>query len=157
MAIDAVIKFLEATSTDTALQKDLSGILGVGDGDISNATALDDSESQALLGDRGVLVTVFADQRGYPFTVAELNAVVGVLQRYKSGDLSDRELAGVLGLKDSQTALGNLLKKADTAVGMVYRGISYQPTAGEITTRTPAAIPGSTFSVALMRAGIARA
>ena len=137
MAIESVIQFLEATSTDAALQKDLAGILGVGDGDISSAVALDESEERALLGERGLLVTVFADQRGYPFTVAELNAVVGVLQRYKAGELSDTELAGVLGLKGQDAGLQSLIKTADKAVGMVYRGIRHEPTAAEATGRVP--------------------
>lgn len=137
MAIEAVIQFLEATSTDAALQKDLSGIMGAGDGDISSPAALDESEGRALLGDRGLLVTVFADQRGYKFTVAELNALVGVLQRYKAGELSEGELAGVLGLKDGPDSLKRLLASADKAIGTVYRGIRYQSASGATNDRAP--------------------
>ena len=88
MTVEAVVRFLEATSKDTSLREGLAGIMGVGDGNVSNAQEMDQAETQALLGHRSVLVTTFAEQNGYDFTVAELNAVIGVYQRYKAGELS---------------------------------------------------------------------
>ena len=97
MTVEAVVKFLEATSQDTSLREGLADVMGVGDGDISTAQELDHEEAQALLGHRSVLVTTFAEQRGYSFTVAELNAVVGVFQRYQAGKLSETEFTKALG------------------------------------------------------------
>ena len=76
MAIEAVVQFLEATSQNPTLSAGLAGIIGVGDGDISSAGALDQDEAGALLGQRSVLVTTFAEQNGHVFTVAEQRAVV---------------------------------------------------------------------------------
>jgi len=94
--------------------------MGVGDGNISTAAELDSAEAQALLGHRSVLVTTFAEQRGYSFTVAELNAGIGVFQRFQAGELSESEFSKAL-------ALGSKAKPADfgSTVGLVYRGIKY--------------------------------
>jgi len=132
MAIEAVLKFLEATSTDKAMSQDLAGIIGAGDGDVSSAAALDAEESRALLGERGVLVTTFADQQGYKFTVAELNAVIGVFQRFQAGELTKAEFDGVLGLKDQPAEDPGRMAALGDSVGIVYRGIhsSSVPTRG---------------------------
>ena len=121
MTVEAVVQFLEATSQDQSLREDLSGVMGVGDGDISNAQELDHEEAQALLGQRSVLVTTFAEQRGYAFTVAELNAVVGVFQRYQAGQLSEKEFTKALGLEDGAGQMENI----GTTVGLVYRGVKH--------------------------------
>ena len=121
MAIEALVQFFEESSENDALRKDLAGIIGIGDGDISSADELDHDEAQALLGGRGVLVATFADQQGFEFTVAELNAVVGAFQRYRAGEFSDKELASALGLKQAPSNL----KQVDEAVGAVYRGVRY--------------------------------
>ena len=123
MAIEAVLKFLEATSADTSLSQDLAGIIGVGDGDVSSAATLDADESRALLGERGVLVTTFADQKGYEFTVAELNAVIGVFQRFQAGELTKAEFNGVLGLKGQPAEDTGRMAAVGDSVGLVYRGI----------------------------------
>ena len=120
MAVKAVVKFLEATSQDTSLREGLAGVMGVGDGDISTAQELDHEEAQALLGHRSVLVTTFAEQRGYSFTVAELNAVVGVFQRYQAGKLSETEFTKALGL-----ANGTGMENIGNTIGLVYRGVEY--------------------------------
>lgn len=125
MAIEQVVKFLEASSEDKALRDDLKGIMGVGDGDISSASELDNEEAQALLGHRSVLVATFAEQRGYTFTVAELGAVIGVFQRFKAGELSADDFSRALGLSaDSAHTSGQLQSVGDT-VGLVYRGVKY--------------------------------
>jgi hypothetical protein len=121
MSIESVVQFLEATSEKESLRKDLAGIIGVGDGDISNAQELDQGEAQALLGRRGVLVATFAEQEGYSFTLAELNAVIGTFERVKAGELSETEFASALGLNASAGQTETVGK----AVGLVYRGISH--------------------------------
>ena len=124
MTIEAVVKFFEATAEHESLRKELAGIIGVGDGNISRAEEMDHDEVEALLGGRGVLVTTFADQRGFAFTVAELNTVAGVFQRFNAGEYSKAELASALGLKEDASPTDVLGK----GVGIVYRGIPYKPT-----------------------------
>ena len=123
MTIEAVVQFLEATSEKETLRKDLAGIMGVGDGDISNAQELDEGEAQALLGRRGVLVATFAAQEGYSFTLAELNAVISTFQRFNAGELSEVEFASALGFN----ATAGQAETVGNAVGLVYRGISHKP------------------------------
>lgn len=125
MSVENVVGFLEATARDEVLRRDLAGIVGVGDGDVSSAAQLDAAEAEALLGQRGVLVTTFADQQGYSFTVAELNAVVGTIQRHQNGELSEEELKSALGLS---TAISDVAKES---VGMVYRGVAYSKKSSE--------------------------
>ena len=122
MTIEAVVQFLEATSEKETLRKDLAGIMGVGDGDISNAQELDEGEAQALLGRRGVLVATFAAQEGYSFTLAELNAVISSFQRFNAGELSEAEFASALGLN----ATAGQAETVGKAVGLVYRGICHK-------------------------------
>jgi hypothetical protein len=122
MTIEAVVQFLEATSEKATLRKDLAGIMGVGDGDISSAQELDEGEAQALLGRRGILVATFAAQEGYSFTLAELNAVIGTFRRFNAGELSEAEFASALGLN---TTAGQA-ETVGKAVGLVYRGISHR-------------------------------
>jgi hypothetical protein len=121
MTVEAVVKFLEATSKDKSLREGLAGIMGVGDGDISSAQELDHEEAQALLGQRSVLVSTFAEQHGYAFTVAELNAVIGVFQRYQAGTLSETEFTKVLGLNSGAGQMENI----GATVELVYRGVKY--------------------------------
>lgn len=125
MAIEQVVKFLEASSEDKALRDDLKGIMGVGDGDISSASELDNEEAQALLGHRSVLVATFAEQRGYAFTVAELGAVIGVFQRFKAGELSAADFSRALGLSADSVQTSGQLESVGDAVGLVYRGVKY--------------------------------
>jgi hypothetical protein len=125
MAIEAVVQFLEATSQNPTLSAGLAGIIGVGDGDVSSAGALDQDEAGALLGQRSLLVTTFAEQNGYVFTVAELRAVIGVFQRYKAGELSEADFSSALGL-DSASKLGTgQLESLGDTVGMVFLGVKY--------------------------------
>jgi Nif11 domain len=128
MAIEAVVQFLEATAQDDALRQGLAGIIGTGDGDISSAQALDQEEAGALLGQRSVLVTTFAEQSGYAFTVAELKAVIGVFQRYKAGELSEVEFSNALGLDSASKLAANQLASLGKTVGMVFLGVKYDVT-----------------------------
>lgn len=124
MTIEATVNFLQATADKGTLRQGLAEIIGVGDGDVSSAEALDENEAQALMGERGVLVTTYAAQQGYDFTVAQLNAVVGVFQRFQSGELSVEEFNSALGLeKSAETA--NALSAVGKTVDFVYRGVRY--------------------------------
>jgi len=125
MAIEAVVKFLEATSADSALREGLAGIIGVGDGDVSSASALDQEEAGALLGQRSLLVTTFAEQNGYKFTVAELKAVIGVFQRYQAGELSEADFSSALGLGSGSKLASKQLDALGKTVGMVFLGVKY--------------------------------
>lgn len=125
MAIEAVVRFLEATSQNEALRQGLAGIIGVGDGDISSASAMDQEEAGALLGKRSVLVTTFAEQSGYVFTVAELRAVTGVFQRYQAGELSQSEFSSALGLNSGSKLASSQMDALSETVGMVYLGVKY--------------------------------
>jgi hypothetical protein len=134
MAIEAVVQFLEATSKDEVLREGLAGILGVGDGDISNASEMDQEEAGALLGQRSVLVSTFAEQSGYAFTVAELKAVIGVFQRYRAGELSEAEFSSALGLGSASTLAADQLDALGETVGMVYLGVKYDVRKGQRST-----------------------
>ena len=125
MAIEAVVQFLEATSLDESLRDGLAGIIGVGDGNVSNAAELDLEEAQALLGQRSILVTTFADQSGYAFTVAELKAVIGVFQRYQTGELSEADFSSALGLNSVSGQASSQLESLGKAVEMVFMGVKY--------------------------------
>ena len=123
MAIESVLQFLEATSQDETLRSGLAGIIGVGDGDISGASEIDQEEAGALLGQRSMLVTTFAEQNGYSFTIAQLKAVIGVFKRYQAGELSKQEFSSALGVSEqSSLALDSL----GAPVEMVFLGVKYK-------------------------------
>jgi len=126
MAYKAVIQFLEATSNDKPLKEGLAGVIGVGDGDISTAQELDHEEAQALLGKRGVLVTAFAEQHGYEFTLAELNAVISVFQQYQAGEMSEEDFSKAMGLSGPGEKASAGLETLGNSVGLVYRGVKYK-------------------------------
>jgi len=128
MAIEAVVQFLEATSKDESLRGGLAGILGVGDGDISNIRELDQEEAGALLGHRSVLATTFAEQNGYAFTVSELKAVIGVFQRYQAGELSQEDFSSALGLGNASGSAASQLDSLGKTVGMVFLGVKFNVT-----------------------------
>jgi hypothetical protein len=119
MTVAAAVKFLEATSTDASARAKLVEIIGVGDGDVSDAAALDQDEAQALLGERAVLVAQLAGQLGYDFSVAELASVVEAFQRHRAGEISETELTRILGPSASNlAAIGK-------DIGMVFLGVRY--------------------------------
>jgi len=125
MTVEAVVQFLEATSQDTSLREGLAGVMGVGDGNVSSAQELDAEEAQALLGHRSALVATFAEQNGYAFTVAELNVVIGVYQRYKAGEISQIAFSMALGLDSGSVPKTGQLENIGHSVGLVYRGIKH--------------------------------
>lgn len=123
MSIENVVAFLQATSVNEALRNDLASVLEVGDGDISDSANLDADETAALLGTRGVLVAVLGEQHGYAFSLAQLNTVIGVLQRYNAGQLSAEDYKSALGLSST----GDELPAASEGAKLLYRGIKYAP------------------------------
>lgn len=114
----AVLQFMERTAKDTSLRDQLKAVLEVGDGDISGAGALDPEEIAALQSSKGERVTEFASQKGYLFTVADLNHVATAYQQVQSGELSEEDFTRAIGLADANK--GRLIKKAVT---FFYRGI----------------------------------
>ena len=126
MSYKAVMEFLEATSEDESLQGALSALMGVGDGDISSAKELDGEEAQALMGERGIRVTAFAEEKGFVFTLGELNAVVSVFQRYSSGELSEEDFSKAMGWDSQSPSQSSKLKSVGKTVGLVYRGVKYE-------------------------------
>lgn len=122
MSIEAVVQFLEKTSSEDSLRQDVATLLGIGDGDVSSAAELDKEEAEALTGGRGVLVAAFAGQKGFSFSVAELNAVVGVFQRFTAGELTSSEFSAALGLGDAAPAM----EAVGESLSLVYRGIPYR-------------------------------
>ena len=125
MSYKAVIEFLESTSKDEALQKTLSGLIGIGDGDISSAEELDGEEAEALMGERGIKVTALAEEKGFIFTLGELNAIVNLFQRYRTGKLSQEDFAKAMGWDSQTEALSNKLESVGKTVNMVYLGVKY--------------------------------
>ena len=125
MSYKAVIEFLESTSKDEALQKDLSGLLGIGDGDISSAEELDGEEAEALMGERGIKVTALAEEKGFIFTLGELNSIVNLFQRYRSGKLSEEDFAKAMGWDSQAEALSTKLESVGKTVDRVYLGVKY--------------------------------
>lgn len=125
MAHKSVIEFLEASAHDQSLRGELAKIIGGGDGDISSAQELDAQEAEALLGQRGVLAARCAEQHGYKFTVAELNAVIRAFRQYQAGRLSETEFARALGLDDASRPQKTGLTSVGKAIDMVYLGLGY--------------------------------
>ena len=125
MSYKAVMEFLESTSKDEALQNNLSGLLGIGDGDISSAEELDGEEAEALMGERGIKVTALAEEKGFIFTLGELNAIVNLFQRYRTGKLSQEDFAKAMGWDSQSEALSTKLESLGKTVNRVYLGVKY--------------------------------
>jgi hypothetical protein len=119
MTIGAVVEFLEATGTNNDLKAELVKTLGVGDGDVSNSTELDDNEIEAFLGRAGVEACSLAARNGYVFSVSELQSVIGAFQGFRSGGISEDDLTSMLGLKSPPSA------DAQEALVLAYRGITH--------------------------------
>jgi hypothetical protein len=125
MAYKTVVQFLEATSKDQSLRDELASVIGVGDGDISSAEQLDQDEAQAMLGKRGALVAAFAANQGYEFTLAELNGVIGVIQQFQRGDLSEQDFYKAVGWSSPTEQASTQVQSLGDAISMVYRGVEY--------------------------------
>lgn len=130
MATATVLKFMQKTAADQALRQKLEELLGVGDGDISSEAALDASESEALKGERAPVVTEFAAENGFMFSVNELITVVDAFQQHQAGKLSDQDFATLIGMTDPSKRQAGLtsakkpLKRLTRYLGRTYLGIS---------------------------------
>lgn len=125
-----VLQFMQKTAFDPEVKQKLGSLLGVGDGDISNHSELDQQEAAALIGDRAPLVVKFAAQYGFDFSVEQLTTVVDAFVRYKSNELSDQDLAKILGLSDQGTPAS--LPSIKQTLEFVYRGTRYQKINGQL-------------------------
>ena len=125
MSYKAVLEFFQSTSEDPSLREEISTIVGVGDGDISSAEELDSEEAQALLGEKGVRVAALAANKGYAFTVGELNSVVSVFRQYQSGTLSEEDFAKAMGSDVPKDATPSNLKSIGETVSMIFLGAKY--------------------------------
>lgn len=127
MATSTVLQFMQKTADDEALRQQLEALLGVGDGDISSEAELDPEETAALKGERAPVVTEFAAQNGYTFSVSELISVVDAFQKHQSGELTDAEFAKVLGVAlpetGHKTKTTSLLKRLTAYMGKTYLGL----------------------------------
>lgn len=130
----AVLEFMHKTSEDATLRQQLENLLGVGDGNISSEAELDPAESEALKGERAPVVAQFAAENGFEFSVDELIAVVDAFQKHQTGQLSDQELAAIVGMPTtgattaesvtaSVTAATNPLKRLTRYMSKTYLGI----------------------------------
>lgn len=126
MSYEAVFQFLEATSENSSLQKELAGVIGAGDGNISSTEELDKEEAQALLGKRGVLVTAFAQNHGYIFTLSEFSAVISAFHQYQLGVISEADFTKVMGLDKKTQHLAKPLSALGKTVSMVFMGVKYE-------------------------------
>lgn len=100
MATATVLKFMQKTAEDVALRQQLELLIGVGDGNISSEAELDPAESEALKGERAPVVADFAAKNGYEFSVDELVTVVDAFQKHQAGEMSDADLATMLGMNN---------------------------------------------------------
>lgn len=96
MATASVIQFMKTTAANEDIRLKLEELLGVGDGDISTVSTLDSEESAALKG-KGPLVTEFAAQQGFTFSVDELSTVIEAFEGYQSGRLSEQDFKAAFG------------------------------------------------------------
>jgi hypothetical protein len=124
MATSTVLQFMHKTAEDEALRQQLESLLGVGDGNISSATELDAAESEALKGERAPVVTDFAAKNGFQFSVDELITVVDAFQKYQSGDMSETDFAGLIGITTTGKAGSDNLASATKPMRRLTRYLS---------------------------------
>jgi hypothetical protein len=129
MATATVLEFMHKTAEDAALRQQLEALLGVGDGNISSESELDAAESEALE-ERAPVVAEFAAQNGFEFSTDDLMTVVDAFQKHQSGELSDADLASVLGLpstiattSEAVSSATNPLKRLTRYLSKTYLGI----------------------------------
>lgn len=128
MATATVLEFMQKTAEDPTLRQQLESLLGVGDGNISSEAELDEAETTALKGERAPIVTQFAAQNGFEFTVDELITVVDAFQKHQAGEISDDDIAALLGLSQSEKAASldrakQPLKRLTRYLSKTYLGI----------------------------------
>ncbi|MEM9316260.1 MAG: hypothetical protein AAGA95_16700 [Pseudomonadota bacterium] len=113
------LRFFEATSGDAELKQEVASVLGVGDGDISNAGEIDEREAQALAGQRAVEICALAEMRGFLFTMQELQRVVLGMREWRDGCIGEAELIASLDFLELPSV------ESWDALDLTYRGISY--------------------------------
>jgi Ca2+-binding EF-hand superfamily protein len=118
----AVIEFMLKTAQDTALQKEVKSVIGVGDGDISTITELDDEEAKALKGARGFAVSELAAKYGFEFSIDDLIMVVEAFEQRQSGNISQKEFAQKTGLSELEKQSGEGLSLFQKAANFFSRG-----------------------------------
>jgi len=121
MATTSVLQFMQKTAEDDVLRQQLEALLGVGDGNISSEAELDTDEAAALKGERAPIVTDFAAQNGYTFSVEELITVVDAFAKHQAGEISDEDLAKITG--GALSASENPLKRLTRYMSKTYLGI----------------------------------
>lgn len=131
MATSSVLEFMQKTAEDEALRHQLEELLGVGDGNISSETELDEAETAALKGERAPVVAEFASKSGFSFSAAELVSVVEAFQKHQVGEMSDTEFAKLIGISTSDaetinevSEISNPLKRLTRYLGRTYLGIN---------------------------------
>ncbi|BAC09502.1 hypothetical protein [Thermosynechococcus vestitus] len=129
MATAQVLAFMQKTAEDAQLRDELEKLLGVGDGNISEAAELDAEELAALRGEMAPKVVDFASQHGFEFSTAELIQVVDSFAQHQAGEMSDEEFSGILGVPvnrdhtDHKTRVANPLQRLARYLSKTYLGI----------------------------------
>ncbi|BAY53041.1 hypothetical protein NIES2134_118770 [Thermostichus vulcanus NIES-2134] len=129
MATAQVLAFMQKTAEDAQLRDELEKLLGVGDGNISEAAELDAEELAALRGEMAPKVVDFAGQHGFEFSTAELIQVVDSFAQHQAGEISDEEFSGILGVPvnrdhtDHKTRVANPLQRLARYLSKTYLGI----------------------------------
>lgn len=128
MATAAVLQFMQKTAEDGTLRQQLEDLLGVGDGNISSEVELDPAETEALKGERAPIVSQFAAQNGFEFSVNELITVVEAFEKYQTGALSNEDFAALVGVakakSDGLNKATNPLKRLTRYLSRTYLGIT---------------------------------
>lgn len=124
--LPVVMKFMQKTAIDKGMQTQLATILGVGDGDISNQTALDQTEAAALKGDLAPAVVEFAAKWGYKFSVQELGTAIDTFARFQAGDISEQDFVTQLGISAQEKS------SVKSPIELIYRGMRYQRIDGQL-------------------------
>lgn len=125
MSTTSVLEFMYKTAEDTSLQHQLEQLLGVGDGNISSESELDTAESAALTGERAPIVTEFAANNGYQFSVEELVIVVDAFRKHQAGEISDQAFTQLVGGSATVTQAGaqSALRQITQFLSKTYLGI----------------------------------
>ena len=126
MTTQSVLRFMQKTADNSALQKQLEELLGCGDGDISSSVNLDPEESLAL-SQRAPKVIELAASMGYQFSNHELLSVIDAFNQHQNGNLSDEAFAELLGLDSGERvrpAVRHNFKRLANYLSKTYLGVS---------------------------------
>jgi Ca2+-binding EF-hand superfamily protein len=129
-----VIEFMEKTSQDEALQKQLQSAIGVGDGNISNIQELDASEATALKGKYGASVVKLAKENGFNFSSNDLIKVIDIFEKHQAGEISEAKFSEFLASSNLNKYAARL-SSAEKTIDLIFQGRRYRKT---VTTQVPA-------------------